>query len=83
MKPHLTITQDSVQIQLTVEGDWEQALAALLANYSVATVCLVRQGYAPYDGYSRVQDRPIIAVKIELREPVKAHDAAGDGKESK
>lgn len=70
MKPHLTVTKDSVEIQLSVEGDWELAFAALLENYSVATVTLVRENYDRYS-YNRERDRKILAVNIVLREPPK------------
>jgi hypothetical protein len=79
MKPRLTVTQDSVNIKLEVEGDWEQAFARLLANYSVAEVSLVRHGYSQYDGYHRDGERPILSVNIELREPPKRPKGCDQG----
>lgn len=66
MIPHLTVTENSVQIQLTVQGDWEQAFAKLLEAYTQATVEIVQDGWDRYD-YNR--DRNIKAVQITLRKP--------------
>lgn len=72
MKPNLTVTPQAVEIQLGVEGDWEQAFAALLESYCHASVELIRENWGQYS-YDR--DRKIVAVQISLRREPSAEQA--------